>query len=75
MGKEPIFEADECFISDLGQDRVSVEDGAPMLVGRYAVWRAEAGTGRYQMLEIGWDLGVLLEKYQIGMENVGKVGS
>lgn len=73
--EEPLFSQGECFISDLGGNRLFTAGGSPLFMGRYAVWRADPDAQQFQMLEVGWNLNELLQKYGVSPQNVGKVGN
>ena len=66
---------DRSFISDLGKNQEADIAGTITVLGRYAVWVSVPGTDRHRIVEVGDDLSVLMEKYDVPSELVLKLGS
>ena len=63
------------FISDLGKSHEAEIGGTKTVVGRYAVWLPIEGSDRHQVVEVGDDLVMLQEKYDVPIERVLKLGA
>ncbi|MCH5258741.1 MAG: hypothetical protein J1F18_03250 [Lachnospiraceae bacterium] len=69
MKWEEMF-AGKCFISDLG-DKHSEESGDESAsLERYAAWAPLKGGKSHQIVEVGSDLKMLMEKYNVPLERV-----
>lgn len=65
------LQEDECFISDLGENKeIQIED-ENVVMGRYAVIKNHEG--QLQMLEVGSNLERLMEKYHVAPGRIGMV--
>lgn len=62
--------AGKFFITDLGEDQNDLVNHTPTVVGRYAVWAPIAGSDRHQIVEVGQDLGCLMQKYGVSVSDV-----
>ena len=62
------------FITDLGKNLKTTINGEEVIIGRFAVWiPAENGT-RHQVVEVGSDVDLLMEKYSVSSEDVCRAG-
>lgn len=61
---------DKTFITDLGENQLSVVEEKEVTVGRYAVWSPLKGSKNHQVIEVGEELETLMQKYNIPEERV-----
>lgn len=69
MKWEEIFSG-KFFITDLGQEQLIESESEKTILGRYAVWAPFSGNSNHQIIEIGTNLDLLKEKYNIRDEMV-----
>lgn len=58
------------FITDLGETQEAEVGGESVVVAQYAAWAPVAGSKGHQIVEIGDDLPMLMEKYHIPADRV-----
>ena len=59
------------FLSDLGEEKdFTGENGEKIKLGRYAVWAPISNTERHQIVEVGSNLDLLKQKYNLEEEYV-----
>lgn len=58
------------FISDLGSNQEATVEGQPTLLGRYAVWSPVTNSTGHQVIEVGEDLELLSQKYNVPPERI-----
>lgn len=58
------------FITDLGENQVSVVNQQETVIGRYAVWSPVTNSTGHQIVEVDEDLDMLMSKYKIPEERV-----
>ena len=61
--------ANRVFISDLGENQRAEIGGMKTEIGRFAVW-APVPKGNHNVVEVGTDVAVLMEKYAVPQERV-----
>ena len=64
--------ANQVFISDLGENQTAEIDGEKKEIGRYAVW-APVPKGNHNVVEVGSDVSVLMNKYGVPQDRVLKL--
>jgi len=60
----------QVFITDLGENQLSVVNEQETVLGRYAVWSPVKGQKGHQIVEVSEALDYLLEKYHIPQDKV-----
>lgn len=58
------------FITDLGENQISVVNQQETVIGRYAVWSPVTNSTGHQIVEVDEDLDMLMSKYKIPEEMV-----
>lgn len=58
------------FITDLGENRMSVIGGKEVTVGRYAVWSPMRNGDGHSVVEVGESLDELQQKYGIPADRI-----
>lgn len=58
------------FITDLGESPTKTIEGVETKIGRYAVWSPVTNSDSHQIVEVGEDLKILMDKYGIPLERV-----
>lgn len=71
MGDMVQLQEDECFISDLGENKEVQIENQKVIMGRYAVIKKHEG--QLQILEVGSNLERLMKKYHISAGRLGMV--
>lgn len=63
------------FITDLGVTKTSVINGEEVNIGQYAVWSPVTNSTGHQVIEVGSDLEVLMQKYTIPEDRVCRLAA